>query len=85
MKSKLLHHRIPFSPYEVLSLLGDIASQAGEPKLHAHVVLGRKDRSAIGGHILEARIWPALEVLLTESPAHLRRKTDPGTGLALIE
>lgn len=69
---------------EVLSLVGDIALSEGEPKIHAHVVLGKEDGSAIGGHVLEARVWPTLEVVLTESPAYLRRKTDPDTGLALI-
>jgi hypothetical protein len=40
---------------------------------------------ALGGHILEAHVWPTLEVVLTESPRHLRRKIDDETGLALIE
>jgi uncharacterized protein len=39
---------------EVLSLLGDVAVDAGEPKVHAHVVLGRADGTALGGHLLEA-------------------------------
>ena len=39
---------------------------------------------AYGGHLLEAHVWPTLEVVLTQSPAHLRRKVDPETGLPLI-
>ncbi|MEZ4520736.1 MAG: PPC domain-containing DNA-binding protein [Thermomicrobiales bacterium] len=70
---------------EVLSLVGDIALDDGHPKVHAHVVLGRSDGSTVGGHILEATVRPTLEVVLTESPAHLRRKSDPDTGLALID
>jgi hypothetical protein len=69
---------------EVLSLVGDIALQDGKPKLHAHVVLGRRDGSACGGHLLEARVRPTLEVILTESPAYLERELDPESGLALI-
>jgi predicted DNA-binding protein with PD1-like motif len=69
---------------EVLALVGDIASQDGKPKIHAHVVLGRRDGSACGGHLLEARVRPTLEVILTQSPAHLRRVYDPASGLALI-
>jgi uncharacterized protein len=69
----------------VLSLIGDIALSGKQPKLHAHVVLGKADGTALGGHILEARVWPTLEVVLTESPRHLRRKIDDVTGLALIE
>src|SRR3954463_16686992 len=69
---------------EVLSLLGDIALADGKPKLHAHVVLGKRDGTAHGGHLLEAHVRPTLEVILTESPSYLERVHDPETGLALI-
>jgi uncharacterized protein len=69
---------------EVLSLIGDIALQDGKPKVHAHVVLGRRDGSARGGHLLQARVRPTLELILTESPTHLKRQYDPRSGLALI-
>jgi predicted DNA-binding protein with PD1-like motif len=70
---------------EVLSLVGDIARKDNVPQVHAHVVLGKADGTAHGGHILEAHVWPTLEVVLTESPKHLTRTTDPETGLALID
>jgi predicted DNA-binding protein with PD1-like motif len=70
---------------EVLSLVGDIALHDLEPKIHAHVVVGKADGTAHGGHILEAHVWPTLEVVITTSPTHLRRKHDPETGLALID
>jgi predicted DNA-binding protein with PD1-like motif len=70
---------------EVLSLVGDIALDGSEPKVHAHVVVGKANGTAHGGHILEAHVWPTLEVIITTSPAHLRRKHDPETGLALID
>jgi predicted DNA-binding protein with PD1-like motif len=70
---------------EVLSLVGDVAVGDDGPKVHAHVVLGRADGSAHGGHLLEARVWPTLELVLIESPAHLRRRMDPASGLALID
>ena len=70
---------------EVLSLIGDVALDRGEPKVHAHVVVGRADGEARGGHLLEARVWPTLEVVLTELPRHLRKRHDPEIGLALID
>ena len=70
---------------EVLSLVGDIARQHGEPAVHAHVVLGKADGTAWGGHLLEAHVWPTLEVMLEESPLHLHRVLDQETGLALLE
>ena len=78
--------RIPVDEQvEVLSLVGDIALDDGKPKIHAHVVVGRRDGTTRGGHILEAYVWPTLEVIVVESPRHMQRKTDPATGLALID
>jgi uncharacterized protein len=85
-RNKKEYQRIPLrEQVEVLSLIGDIALADGAPQIHAHVVVGKSDGTAHGGHILEARVWPTLEVILTESPRHLRRKTDEETGLALID
>ncbi len=69
---------------EVLSLVGDIALFEGEPKLHAHTVLGRSDGTTRGGHLLGAHVQPTLEVVIVESPEHLRRETDEETGLPLL-
>ncbi len=70
---------------EVLSLLGDVASADGEPALHLHAVLGLPDGSVRGGHLLAAEVWPTLEVIVREAPAHLRKTYHPDIGLALID
>ena len=70
---------------EVLSLIGNIALDRGEPRVHAHVVVGRSDGAALGGHLLGGSVDPTLEITLVEAPAILRRRTDPATGLALID
>lgn len=69
---------------EVLSLVGNVAEYEGRPKLHAHVVVGRRDATTRGGHLLEAVIRPTLEVTVTETPVHLHREHDPETGLPLL-
>jgi predicted DNA-binding protein with PD1-like motif len=69
---------------EVLSLIGDVAISDGKPTVHAHVVVGRADGSTRGGHLLQGHVRPTLEVVLVESPAHLRKRHDPESGLALI-
>ena len=80
------YERIPVNEQvEVLSLLGDVALDRGKPKLHIHVVLGRRDASALGGHLLEAWVRPTLEVLLVDSPGYLKRECDPVSGLPLIK
>ncbi len=70
---------------EVASLTGDVAlSPDGKPALHIHAVLGRRDGTALAGHLTQAQVRPTLEVVLTESPVHLRKRYDPASGLALI-
>jgi predicted DNA-binding protein with PD1-like motif len=69
---------------EVLAFTGNIVEKEGTPMLHAHVVVGKSDGTAHGGHFLGGRVWPTLEMVLTELPAHLRRTRDEETGLALI-
>ena len=69
---------------EVVSLIGDIALKDDAPQLHMHAVLGEADGRALGGHLLEGHVRPTLEVMVTETPAHLRRRHDEVSGLALI-
>jgi uncharacterized protein len=70
---------------EVVSLIGDIALDKGEPRVHAHVVVGKKNGATMGGHLLEAHVRPTLELILQRSGEQLKRKYDPESGLALIE
>jgi len=80
------YKRIPVrEQVEVLSLVGDVALKNDEPEVHAHVVVGTSEGVARGGHVLEATVWLTLEVIVTESPRHLRKVHDDETGLALID
>jgi len=69
---------------ELLSLIGDVAVIDGKPQVHAHMVVGRRDGTAHGGHLQAAIVRPTCELVLTENPVHLRKQIDPETGLALI-
>jgi len=70
---------------EVASFIGDIAAGPdGKPAIHIHAVLGKRDGAAVAGHLLKAEVRPTLEIILTESPQHLRKRQDPESGLALI-
>ena len=70
---------------ELLSLIGDIALKAGEPQVHAHVSVGRRDGRAFGGHLLKGIVRPTCELILTENPEHLQKSFDPESGLTLIK
>ena len=70
---------------EVLNITGDISLYKDQIKIHAHVVLSKKDGTAHGGHLIEGVVRPTLEVILTESPAYLLREYDEEIGLSLIK
>jgi predicted DNA-binding protein with PD1-like motif len=70
---------------EVASLVGDIAiGPDRQPSVHVHAVLGRRDATALAGHLQEGRVRPTLEIIVTEAPAHLCKVKDAESGLALI-
>lgn len=69
---------------ELLSLIGDIALKDGKPQIHAHLVIGRKDGTAHGGHLQSAIVRPTCEIVITESPQRLQKEIDPESGIALI-
>jgi predicted DNA-binding protein with PD1-like motif len=71
---------------EALSLIGDVAlDDGGGPALHIHAVLGLSDGGTRGGHLISAIVRPTLEVVLVETPAHLRRRQRRDLGVALID
>src|SRR5260370_11581367 len=63
---------------ELVSLIGDVALQDGEPVVHAHVVIGKKDGPAHVGHLLQAHLRPTSDLVQTERPAHLQTCIDSG-------
>lgn len=70
---------------EVASLTGDIVLDPdGMPAVHVHVVLGRRDGSAVAGHLQEGLVRPTLELVLTESPGALQKQLDAESGLPLL-
>ena len=80
------YRRIPVDEQcELLSLIGDVAEGQDGPILHVHAVLGLSDGTTRGGHLLEGRVYPTLEAIVTETPAELRKVLRPDIGIALID
>jgi len=42
---------------EVLSLADDVTIEDDTPKIHAHIVLGKSDGTAHGGHLMEGHVF----------------------------
>ena len=70
---------------EVMSLVGNIAFYEHKPKIHAHIVIGKRDGSAYGGHLMSGTARPTLEVSLSAFDTPIVRKLDNTTNLPLID
>ena len=70
---------------EACSVLGDIGLVAGKPAVHIHSVVALPTGETRGGHMLEAYVWPTLELFLTAFPEPLVKVHDDETDLALFD
>lgn len=71
---------------EITNLTGNISSKDGEVYLHVHLTCSRRDYTCVGGHLLNARINGACELLVTDfGLTSLGRRFDPETGLNLYD
>jgi uncharacterized protein len=81
-----MYKKIPIEgQLEVASMLGDIALFNGKPVVHTHMVVGLPDGTARAGHVVEAHVWPTLEVMVTVESNAMRKSLDPEIGLTLID
>ena len=69
---------------EVLSIIGELTMFEGDVRVHAHVTLGLRDLSVIGGHLFRGLVRPTLEVHLTDYGVTLERAIDPASQLPLV-
>jgi predicted DNA-binding protein with PD1-like motif len=70
---------------ELISLVGDVGLVNGAPQIHAHRAVGFPDGQMRGGHILEAVVWPTLELFLTAYRTPLIKTHDAETNLSLFD
>jgi predicted DNA-binding protein with PD1-like motif len=70
---------------EMISLIGDVGLVNGVPQIHAHAAVGFPDGQMHGGHVLEATVWPTLELFLTAYRKPLIKTHDAETNLFLFD
>lgn len=70
--------------FEVTGLIGNITLKDGEPFLHLHGTFGRRDMSAIGGHVISGTVFPLLEVVITPTANRALRRFNEKMGLNVI-
>ena len=70
---------------EILSLSGNISTMNRQPLPHAHVTLGRRDFSVIGGHLEDGSVANMVEMVLGKLPGRLVKARDSSVGLNLLQ
>ena len=69
---------------EVTSILGNVTLKDGKPFLHIHGTFGRKDLSVLAGHVISAKVFPLLELVMTPTKNRALRRFDDDLGLNVI-
>jgi hypothetical protein len=70
---------------ELASMIGDIALSGEQPVVHTHVSVASSDGTIRGGHLINAFVFPTLELFMTVYSTPLRKRLDEATGLKLID
>lgn len=82
-------HQYHFNDYnedlEVLSAVGNITQLEGNPLIHVHLSLSRRDCSQLGGHADKGCIVNLLEIQLQVLEGIFHRRRDPKLGLNIID
>ena len=69
---------------EVTGILGNVTLKDGKPFLHIHGTFGRSDLSTLAGHVMTAKVFPLLEVVITPTRNRAVRRFDDSLGLNVI-
>jgi uncharacterized protein len=70
---------------ELVSMIGNIALVNDQPAVHTHVSVASSDGTVRGGHVINAFVFPTLELFMTVYPTPLHKESDKATGLKLID
>jgi len=70
---------------ELVSMIGDMALSGEQPVVHTHVSVASSDGMVRGGHLINAFVFPTLELFMTVYPTPLQKQLDEATGLKLID
>jgi hypothetical protein len=70
---------------ELASMIGNITLVNDKPAVHTHVSIASSDGTVRGGHLINAFVFPTLELFMTVYPVPLHKQPDEATGLELID
>ena len=84
-KTKQYKYEVFEDDLEILSLSGNVSTKDRKALPHAHVTLGRRDFTVIGGHLDEGSLANMVEIELRKLPGKLEKAKDEKTGLNLLQ
>jgi hypothetical protein len=70
---------------ELVSMIGNITLVNDKPAVHTHVSVASSDGTVRGGHLINAVVFPTLELFMTVYPEPLHKQPDEATELELID
>lgn len=73
------------TPYEIISLLGNVSRKDGKIHTHLHIALADAAGSLVGGHLKEAVINGNCEIFVQRLSVVLDRRLNPETGLSPLD
>lgn len=71
--------------FELTSLVGSVSFAGEKIIVHAHVTLADKDFKVRAGHLNSAEVTATVEVVFNPLQGKLEKKSDPETGLNLLD
>ncbi len=71
--------------FEIIALLGNISTMAGEHYLHLHITVADDTNRAYGGHLNEAYVSGTCEVIIDVIEGQVDREFSKEVGLNLYE
>lgn len=71
--------------YELVSLVGSIATINYQPILHLHIIISDRNYKVYAGHLFSAEVAVTGEIFVRAYPEPLLRKKDPQFGLNLLD
>ena len=85
-KDRKAYKHIPVDEVvECISFIGDVGLVDDKPALHCHASVGFADGTVKGGHLLEALVFPTLEIFAVEGAVPLHKQRDAETTLELFD
>ncbi len=84
-KTKRYTYEVFEDDLEIITLTGNISTLDKTAVPHAHVTLGRRDFTVVGGHLDEGSSANMVEIVLEKLPGRLAKKRNEQVGLNLLQ